>query len=154
MSHELVNFSQANQWIQLFSHHFEAQYVGPKSYIPIAGIEIPIQADHRFLAAGCVSTTARSSWHLGGWLTPSFASGRGDLGDVGLGRLAVPLQGTKLLVLPQYSTAYKLRFDIPYWIDDLSLTIFQYIGTEGDSTEAILAQVQSSLAEIQAKLNP
>lgn len=153
MSRDLVDFSQANQWIQLYNQQFQAQRISPKAYIPLQPVPIPIQADHRFLAAGCTSTSARPSWNLGGWLTPSFDSGRGDLGDVGLGRLGVPLKGKKLLVLPQYSTAYKLLFEVPYWIEDVNLTIFQYVGTEGDSTEALIVQALASLAAIQAKLN-
>ncbi|NJL61814.1 MAG: hypothetical protein HC903_08270 [Methylacidiphilales bacterium] len=47
-----------------------------------------------------------------------------------------------------------MKFDIPYWYEEISLTVWEYLGSYGDSVEELIEQIRDNeLARIEQKVD-
>ncbi len=153
MSHPVLQLANASNWILFYRQYFRVRFLGPTTYEPLAPITLPVQSEHRILVAGCTSQTAKSTWYLGGWLRPVIDTGATDFGFAELDRVPIPLNAPRLVMLPQVASNYKLRFEVPYWHQEITLTVYQYIGPDVDSTEVLIDSLQADLSRIESKID-
>ena len=144
-----LNLGNAGYWVRFYSQEFQVSYITAKEYRPLDPIILPTQVENRIIVAGCTSETAKRTWRFGGRLIPLIQTG-GPFIDAEIESYPVFLNIPRLIILPDLGTTYKLRFETPYWFEQINLTIFEYIGPIGDTTELLLSQgftdIQTTLA--------
>lgn len=157
MSTPILSLNNAQNWQQLYRHRFVSEAIVKQGritgHIPIPPQVLPILSEHRILAIGAHSDTAKSSWFSGGWLTAIVQCG-GEFLEADIAFYRVPLNSARLILMPSLSQSYKLRFRPHPWFEDVTLTIYQYIGTESDRTEDLIRELAAvDLARIEAKID-
>ena len=153
MSYPVLQLGNASNWQLLYANTYTSQSLGPRGYKPIPRILLPVQAEHRILVAGCRNPLAKDTWYLGGWLRPIISTGATDFGNAELDRIPVPLNNPRLILLPQVASSYLLQLEIPFWHEQINFILYQYIGTESDSTEVLVTSLKSQLDQIQSRVN-
>lgn len=129
-----LQLNPGSNWHLFYTQSFESIPIGPKTYKPIKESVLPVQIDFRVFVAYTTSSTAKLNWRLAGYLTPEVETGAAFV-DLQLRQIALRLRSPQLIVLPSFSTSYKLRLRIPYWVEDLTLSLFQYTGPISDSVQ-------------------
>ena len=147
-----LNLGNAAYWVRFYSQEFQVEYITPKEYRPLDPILLPTQVENRIIVAGCNSETAKSTWRFGGRLIPLIQTG-GPFIDAEIDHYPVFLNIPSLIVLPDLGAPYKLRFEAPPWFEQITLTIFEYVGPIADTTETLLTEgftaVQTTLSSKQ-----
>lgn len=154
MSHPILQLGNSNNWALLYSETLSAEVtLSGRGFKPIPESLLPVQADHRILVVNTFSNKGvRDTWKTGGWLTPVIAwGGNNNVQDADLGSYRIPLNQSRLLLLPNIAPTYKLRFSTPSWFQQIALTVYQYSGPEDDSTELMIQDVQSQLDRIESQ---
>lgn len=110
-------------------------------------VEIPLIPTSRIFLVGTFSRDAKPTWHRAGYLTQEILGVKVDDTVVFEGLNSSPdttvdadnrvigLNKVQLVVFPKYSSSFALRFETVAWIKTLNLTIWEYRGTETNTTE-------------------
>jgi hypothetical protein len=116
---------------------------------PIPEFRIPILPDSHILAVRGDSANAQGNWRTAGWLKQVYNIGGGSvLPNVQNASFWVPLRRAQMIEFPRRSTGYELRFQVPWYLEDCKIKIWEYVGPEVDPTQAILEQLQASMREL------
>lgn len=145
MSRLVIEPANSNNWRQLYQHKFVTQEVGPRERSLIPATVLPVLAESRILVAKIYSQYAKDTWRNGGSLMPLINCGMSGFQETGLSSYRLPCNGARLLILPKFSTTYKLKFSCPWWFSEVELTIYEYIGDESDSTEDLIREMQTQM---------
>lgn len=123
-------------WEEIYSQIHRAVVVIPgRSYDPIPPIDIPGIQSTQYLNCVAESQLARETWRLGGWLYQVVeVPGRSDFVDLNASKNFVPINDARLIFLPRLAPTYRLRFEVPWWHEEISLTIWRYTGPEDTLT--------------------
>lgn len=125
----MLDLTNAAHWVEIYNQIHYAQVVIPgKSVIPIPPIEIPGTFQAPFLNAVAESQTARHWWRLGGYLYQVIDVPGSPFLDMNGFKHFVPLNEARLIQMPDLNCPYRLRFECPYWHEEISLSVWQYTG--------------------------
>jgi len=142
-------------WQLVYDQFFYAQpapEVNPNAYHPIPDAQIPFLFDRHVLAIATSSTKVKPRWYLAGRLIQQISALGTDFIDAQANRINLQLNRTQLVVLPQLSSTYKLRVEIPWWHEEMGLTIWEYTGPEEDSTEEIIQTLKVDVARLEYRI--
>lgn len=157
MSALVLNLTSQANWLQVYDELREVERVTLNEYNPLPKFSIPFLFDKRILSIRTNSTTAKPYWRYAGQLTQRFQIGTGGTNTLlpvaDFTRKRLNLNRTELVILPQYTSVYELLLEVPYWIEDLRLTIWEYTGPEADSTEQLIDATREDLARVEAKVD-
>lgn len=128
-------------WVQVYSEQRVAQSVSANEFYPIPPYFVSILLHSPLLVVGTVSNDARATWRLGGYLQQFIDAPDTDFLEIPTKKQFIPLNSFTLCRYPQWTTAYKLRFQVPSWIREIRLIIYEYQGTLTDSTEELVTAV-------------
>jgi hypothetical protein len=146
MGRPILQLGNAQNWQAFFNGSYSAQIInGGRDFVPLGSVTLPVLSDRRILVAGTTSTAASPNWRTGGWLTPILQCGGAPFQQADLRSERIPLESTRILILPDLTEGYRLRFSIPRWLKQVDLEIWQYIGPEKDSTEELIRQLQTQI---------
>jgi hypothetical protein len=137
--------SDATQWQQIYTNLFKQQSLNGYQSLPIPPQTLPVLAEHRILAVVAESQMAKSTWRYGGSITAIVDCGAAEFGLADVQRYPLSLNKVKLCILPDFASSYRLRYECPWWFEEIDLTIYQYIGSVTDSTENLILEVQQQL---------
>jgi hypothetical protein len=128
-------FSTTTNWQPTYRQKFEAVIITsqPLTYTPIPNFFIPIQLSAKYVAIGTESDSANTNWRTAGHI--------GQLVSTGLFSEILPdaqvsasylilLRGVRVFQFNQYSSTYSIYVRFHKWIRDITITLWQYIGTE------------------------
>jgi hypothetical protein len=148
MGHPIFQPADPTKWSLLYSQQFAVERYNARQYQPIPPQRLPILAENRVLVVGSASQRAKATWKHGGILHAMVNTGATpfQLADVASYRLGC--NQAKLIILPAIASTYQLRFEIPSWFEEVNLTIFEYLGPVTDSTENLIAELQSSVNQL------
>lgn len=145
------------------THTGNSAYKGYK--IPLIEIiELPFSIAGRLLAIGTTYIEAPPTWKVAGTLFQQVGGlalndslvfpGVGGSGTavVDSAQKRVLLNTLELHLFDRYATEHSYRFEPVYWMPKLTLTVWEYVGTESDSTEDLLNAVRVDLVRIEAKI--
>lgn len=154
MGRPVVQFQNVNHWDIVFNQAFIAQsgYLSG-SYFPIPKQILPITLDKHILAVKLSSQDAKPSWVTGCWISQQIQNPATVIGNLTPQRRMCRLRETTLIDFTPYSGDYQLKLEVPMWIKDITIQIWQYIGPESDSTENLIQTVRTDLARIEAKID-
>lgn len=139
MSEPILQLTSQGSWHQIYDEYREALPTSiPNIYYPIPAYEIPFLIERHILAVRCLSPGAKATWRYAGTLSQRFQVGSGGVASplptVEAFSISLKLNRTRLVVLKKYTQQYELLFETPHWMRNLRLSIWQYSGTESDST--------------------
>ena len=128
-------------------------------------IELPISIPGRILAVGASYIGAPPSWYTAGFfyqevggvtlddtlVFPGVSGGSGSVLDAAKKRIV--LNTIELHIFDRLATEHSYRFEAMAWIPRIILGVWEYIGTETDSTKELLETLKVDLTRIEAKVN-
>jgi hypothetical protein len=146
MSEPILQLTTQGNWSQIYDENREAAPTSvPNIFYPIPAYEIPFLIERHILAIRCLSPSAKATWRYAGTLSQRFQLGTGGaasgLPTVEALSIGLRLNRTKLVVFKKYTQQYELLFETPFWMKSLRLSIWQYEGTESDSTEDLIREL-------------
>lgn len=157
MSNLVLELGNANNWESIFSQTYSAQPVPdkPNTYYPLPEITIPILLDRRILAIHAYSPSAAPHWKFAGYLNQKVQTGLtvGGMTDSYAQRKKLWLNQINLIILPFIASTYAISFSIPYWILNIQLVAWKYIGSESYSTEDLIEQLRIDVLRVESKVD-
>ncbi|NEQ20658.1 MAG: hypothetical protein F6K28_15745 [Microcoleus sp. SIO2G3] len=158
MSEPRLELGSAANWRSVYQQMHRANPSRRRGYIPITPIQIPILFESHILAAAGDSEFAREHWWLGYRLKMMIDVPGTDFLDVAGHEVNIPVnRGGKLIQLPKLAPQFRLIAEVPYWHEEMLITIYEYIGTYSDSTEALIEdrtdQIRIDIARLEQRLN-
>lgn len=157
MTRDILYLSNSANW----ESHSGASYTagtatvnGRTIYAPILEFTLPISFEKRIIAIAANSNSSKPTWNFAGYASQKISTGLvvGGTPESLIKRNTIWLNQISVLFLPQVSSSYSLSITPARWLKDISINTWQYIGTESDSTELALSEIQSSLSSIQSQL--
>jgi hypothetical protein len=124
-------------------------------YFPIPEIEVPILLYSQVIAVFCQSSQAPPRWRLGGLMNLKIATGilTGSAVDTyPFEKKQIWLNRITLFTLPVLTPEYALSFDIPYWMRDIQISVFQYTGPIVDTLETKVNEIKADLTALKDSL--
>lgn len=156
MGNLIADFQQESNWVQTWSDHVEAQPVNgnPNRRTPIRTISVPILIESPIIAIFVNSDTAAPHWRYAGMCRQVIPTGLtiGGVTNANTEQRKLYLYRINLFVLPRLTAEYSLYIDVPYWIVDLRLNLYEYTGLIGDSTEIALNSLEEDIARLESKV--
>ena len=131
----------------------------------IEPVEIPYLTDKHLFLVGATYSKAPPSWQRAGYIYQQIDGIRIDDAVIfeGLGsnsstavdanRQLVRLNTIQFVDFTQLTETYRLRFEALPWIPEITLGIWEYVGTESDTTEDLLNAVRAKLETIEFKID-
>lgn len=153
MSRVIFQPTVAGNWERIYHQKLEAQKIDNSTRKLINPLVLPVLAESRILVGATASDSALATWRHGGRLTPILNCGGTDFAEADLPGYSLPCNGSRLIVLPQLASTYKLRFACPWWFDEITLSVYQYTGSVIEEPDAFLDDLRSQLVQIGTKLD-
>jgi hypothetical protein len=161
-----INLTQLGSWELMYlrklvgSNSSTYQYGAPRIY----PVEMPWLTHCRIFLIAATSIKAKPSWYRAGYLhqqidgvavndsavfqgiqaTPTTA--------VDANQQVIPLNSMQLVIFPKLADSYRLRFTPVRWLEEVTLGIWEYRGSESDSTEDLIEVVRAKLETVEFKL--
>lgn len=137
-------------WSQVWSGSFNSTPVPGASdrFYPIPEVICPFSIESHVVAVYCQSSTASPSWRLGGLMNYRIQTGilSGNSPDTyPIEKKRIWLNRITLFTLPELTPEFSLSFDIPYWFQQISISVYQYTGPIVDTLETKIDAVQADL---------
>lgn len=150
MSHPVLTLNDAANWQLFYRQRYQSPTIAGagrnRSHAPIVPQMLPPTLNNRIIAAGCNSAVAKPTWNVGGYLTPIVACGSEVL-EADLESHRLLLNRARLILIPALAASCKLRYSIPPWFEEISISIYQYVGSETDSTENLIRELQTQISQ-------
>lgn len=124
-----VNVSDPNNWNLIWNETYEQQPVPDtvNKFYPIATVNIPVLFSSEYLLINTTSVNAPIHWKTAGYLRQAFDSPViGAASAANFSSKKVYLHRLTLIQLPLLNTTYSVLIDIPNYLLDISISIFQY----------------------------
>lgn len=130
----MSDLQNVNQWRLILRSSYQVQHQSPTKYTAIP--DFFVEFSKPVVVAGGVSETAKAHWFLGAYITqyldisPSESNRLRNFVKVGE-RQKIPLDQMAKLEFQDYGIyPYHAKVEIPYWIEDISLEIWEFHGQE------------------------
>lgn len=153
MTSPILDLGDASSWVQVYDTTLFANPVFGREgkYYPIPSHSIPAIFEGHTLAIGSSSTKAKPTWNLGFYLAQIVS-----VPGVGSAEArSIPIRlGLNLVRFPPLSVQFRLKARIPKWHEEMSVTIWKYVGVESDvldklaDLEPIVTRIESKVDEI------
>ncbi len=169
MGNLVLNLSDSANWEQFYSTSVDAVTTDNGSkYTPIPEIVIPSLVYSRIIAVYVNCANAKPTWHFAGFINQKINLGItvGSLPDsdavskrkLYLNRISLIifpkfLNRISLIIFPKLVTNYSVSFEVPRWFQQASIILWQYTGSESDSTEDLINQLQGDVSRIESKVD-
>jgi hypothetical protein len=144
MGHPVLQLSNAANWQDVYNQSFTAQRINPTVFAPLPEIIVPVLFDRHIIAVYATSSSAKPNWYFAGFLNQKIRLGLipgGSPDADAVQRRKIWLNRITLLFFPKITSTYAVSFNVPKWFDTVNLNIFEYQGTESDSTEDLIREL-------------
>jgi hypothetical protein len=132
-------------WSRVYNQMHYAQPATPSGFMPIPAFNIPILFSSHILAIATDSQYARSWWWLGVRAKMLIDSPGTDFGELEAYGLRVPVNAGILARFPKLTPQYRLKIEIPWWHQEMRVTIWEYLGPDDDTTEELIRTSSESI---------
>jgi hypothetical protein len=140
-------------WELIFSDS-RSMATAPKSLwksLPIPEILTDIQPISNIIAVRASSSSNPGHWQFGGYANQKIQPGLVAFSPQSLAitsKQKIWLDRISVLFFPDLTDSYYLTFNIPYWLRQISLDVWQYRGAIEDSVEQRLDYIQGILESL------
>jgi hypothetical protein len=160
MGQPVIDLSNSNNWLLVWEKLTIAQRVvidPEKQFHPIPSINMPVQLESHIFAVLIENQKARSSWRYAGRITQLIQTGiigYGGSNDVEVAEFRkLWLNRVSLYIFPKVTNTFSLKFDVPRWFEEISITVWEYIGLKSDSTETLINSLKQDVLRLEAKVD-
>jgi len=147
----------ADNWQKTYDQLHNATKPTATSYIPIPSFVIGQLFSAHTLIIRTESSNAREWWWLGCRLQMTIEVSGTDFGSFTAERVACPLNQGKLIRFPRLTDYYRLKVEIPYWLDNLRIQIWAYTAPNGgdveDDDNVLDLLIRDDLERLEGKIN-
>lgn len=153
----LVDLDSAQLWEQRYvTHRFGAARPTGRGFVPLPPFKIPLLIESPIIAVRATSEEAGGSWKLGAWCDRVIPTSSQviAIAQISAERNPLGLGKTTLLDFSQNPVdSYQLQIEPPYWMPDLRIEVWEYVGAIGDTLADDLDVARVDLVRIEAKLD-
>ncbi|MEH2197806.1 hypothetical protein [Nostoc sp.] len=158
MGNQVLELGNSANWDLFYSTTIQAvTSSNGESYTPIPTITVPTLLDSHIIATSVSCSNSKPTWYSGGFLNQRINLGLtvGGLPDSdAVQKRKVYLNRLTLIIFPKLVDTYAVTFEVPEWFQDVTFTLFEYTGTETDSTENLVNQIINvDLPRIESKID-
>jgi hypothetical protein len=153
-----LQLGNAANWEQIYTHSQVAVQITPTVHAPIPEITVPLLIESHVLAVYLTTEIPEGrNWNFAGFLHQRFelgltVGGMPEADDLSLRKLW--LNRIKLIIFPKLTVGYSIAFNVPKWFKSVQLIVWEYTGTDSDSTEDLVEQIKNvDLPRIEAKVD-
>lgn len=151
-------FANSDNWEFAITQTFTADPIFSTTlerFFPIPEQAISILATSEIVGIYCESESAKAGWKLGATVLQKFQTGIfvGGSPDSYINAAKIWLNQITLINFPKIAEEYAIAFRIPFWIRDLTVSVWFYTGEIADSVEDSLGRIEESLVDPQSS-NP
>lgn len=150
--------NDSDSWELLWNGSFSVAIV-PSSEArrtPLPEISIPIQAYYPIIAVKISSASNPGHWKFGGYVNQKAVFGiieNNQANNINTSKQKIWLDRVTAVFFPQLTDSYQITFNIPWWLRQVDITVWQYIGPVEDSYEQKFDYIQGTLAAILDRIN-
>lgn len=150
MTRPILDTSNPDYWVQVYDTTLVAEAgVVPNTYYPISAHSIPVSFNRHTLAIGASSTKTKPTWNLAFWAAMLVRIP--NVGTTEVQSRFVRL-GLNLIRFPVLAPQFTLKIRIPKWHQEMSFTIWTYVGPESDVLD-LLESASLNLSQIESKID-
>jgi hypothetical protein len=134
-------------WVSVATYQKVAAAVPPypqvEKYSPIPDWTTTTTLDSPIIAVNATSSTAEPHWKYAGMAIQEIRTGLsvGGQPDSTIAAKKFYLNQTTLLIFPDLGPDFNLLFRIPYWLREIDLTLWNYVGPITRDYDGILNQI-------------
>lgn len=154
---QVLQLTNPNNWNQIYSQNHVAEVLGtnPPKYKPIPEIQFPLILERHILVISASSNVTPPSWRFAGFVDQRIRTGltAGGAYDGNAAQEKIYLTRNTLIQFPRLTDDYTMTIKIPYWIEQIQLIVWEYVGSISDSTDESLAALQVTANEIKGKVD-
>lgn len=161
-----IDFTGPNKWQRVYSNKFVGN---PNNRKIKAGLidpfEVPLLFSQHVLAINAFSRDVKPRWRTAGYLTQTYSgvsfedspvsdSPSSPTYGVDAASKRIGLNTIELLTMPRLASDFYLWFDPVPWLLSLSLSIWEYQGTETpDRIEELIETIKVDIARVEVKID-
>ena len=141
-----------NNWLEIYSENFEANYRSGKQipiYNPIPKTLLPIFIDSALIAIHCVSSqypTQRK--YLGRVIQAINTQNIFPTNTASNKSVSLYSNETILAEFINFDDSYQLLLDLKWWIEDITITIYKYIGEGSGNLNTRLTEIEKKIDQL------
>lgn len=121
-----ADFADEANWVSIYDQLTIGSIIDALTYRPIPPIVLPNSLSYPFLRVAANNQNALSRWRLGAWV--EFLVDEVNP-QVEVLRILAPVNKAAIIPKPVFLGNYRVRFNIPYYFDEISLQVDGFIGT-------------------------
>jgi len=149
---QLYQFSNASNWNLLWSTNLTAPSVGAailKQYSSIPDFTMPLLISNPVVAVYITSETDPGKWRRGGYIKQKVQTGIADGGQVDsyLTQSFLQLRKINIVQLQEINGNFALEFSVPYWLRQVSISVWEYTGVIADTVEQKLDDLTTFISD-------
>ena len=140
-----LDFDNSNNWELKWASSYQVQRVSENEYVPIPEIEIPVEFNSNILVVTIATENNPGYWRRAGYLlqkTSASLTGS-DLSTL-TKKSKLWLNKNNLITLIN-ANGFQVSISVPFWFEEVSFSIYQYIGLETTPEAQALQYVAVSL---------
>ena len=144
----VLQLGDTNNWDLTWSDERQATEGAGRKYIPIPEIVVPVIFENHWLAVLATSLTAKPSWNFAGFLVQKVRLGLvvgGGYEAAGTQKRKIWLDQVTLIQYQRLTPDYVVAFQVPKWIAQINLTVWQYTGIDSDTLSQQLVIIESKI---------
>jgi len=141
MGNLVVDLNNAANWSNFYGTTVTAAPASSSTFTPIPEYTVPILADKHILAVTISASNAKPTWHFGGFFNQKVSTGLivgGIPSTDAVQKRRMYLNRLTLMIFQPLTSTYAISVEVPKWFSDFTLSIFEYIGPQSDSTEDLI----------------
>lgn len=144
-------------WEQIYNESFSVTFVTDKIFAPFQEISIPSVINKHIIAVYINTEIPEGAkWNFAGNLIQRIELGLSVGGSFNLdefSRRKLFLNRIKLIVFPKITDTYSLSFELPKWFKSVKILIWQYLGSDIDSTENLIYALRNDITRLEQKID-
>lgn len=157
MSRPLAAFTDGSLWQRVYNQQFYADFEGRSRFRPIPPVNLPVLLHSPVIAVATDSQEALTHWWLGIRLKMRIAVPGSEFDELEVHEARCQVNRGQLIRFPPIAPEYTLRIEFPWWHSEMRVTVWEFLGEQMDSTEALVVDqtdaIRVDLARIEAKID-
>jgi hypothetical protein len=151
MSQPVLDLQNSQKWGLVWGASFVAAKDAKGNNIEIPPIAVPVRIESSIVAVFASSPTGRQSWKIAGTVARRIragVSGTDGADVVSNDARLIRLNQFTLFRFVRLTTDYELTISPKWWLPDISVSVYEYIGIDSDTTTEALAEIRDLLEEL------
>jgi hypothetical protein len=156
MGEPILDLVSGDSWQIVYNETKTASYINTTDYRPIPSFELPFILHSPYLLVEAANIEANPWCFLGLRLQQIIQVGVAPSTALADFR-RIPVNRPTICKFPRLADDYLLKVEIPPWYDKMKVSIYEYAGDIGDTTEELIIErsdvIRVDLTRIETKID-